>query len=171
MKPAEPILVVELFPPLHSELLTLLRALPPEAWQRPTVAAPWTVRDIVAHLLDTDIRRLSFQRDKLAPLRPNKPIDSYQALVNYLNQLNATWISAAQRVSPPLLIDFLAITGPQVYQLFASLDPFALAPVGVHSGAQRGPKRETSAQTRTAEIRGRMITAEIAEEAEEERRS
>ena len=99
MKPAEPILIVELFPALHDELLMLLRALPAEAWERITAADPWTVRDVVAHMLDTDIRRLSFQRDALAPLQPRAPIDSYQALVDFLNQLNAEWVSAARRIN------------------------------------------------------------------------
>lgn len=131
MKPAQPILIVELFPALHDELLALLRALPLEAWERTTAAAPWIVRDVVAHMLDTDIRRLSFQRDLLAPLQPRAPIDSYQGLVAFLNQLNAEWVNAARRISPALLIDFLAITGPQVARLFASLDPFAYARIGV----------------------------------------
>ena len=54
MKPVEPIDTVDLFPPLHNALLTLLRNLSDEDWHKPTVARLWTVKDIVAHLLDDD---------------------------------------------------------------------------------------------------------------------
>jgi hypothetical protein len=68
MRPVEPIHTVELIVELHAELLRLLHSLAPADWTRPTVAAPWTVHDLVAHLLDTSIRRLAFQRDGLAPM-------------------------------------------------------------------------------------------------------
>ena len=41
-----------LFRPVSSELVTLLRSLEPDDWQRPTLAGTWVVRDIVAHLAD-----------------------------------------------------------------------------------------------------------------------
>ncbi len=127
MQPVEPIFTVELFPPLHAELLALLRSLSDDDWEKPTVARLWAVKDIVAHLLDGDIRRLSFQRDNLAPLHPDAPIEGYRDLVDFLNQLNADWVKAARRISPPLLIVFLEMTGPQVYAFFKTLDPFAPA--------------------------------------------
>ena len=127
MKPVEPVETVELFPPLHNALLTLLRNLSDEDWHKPTVARLWSVKDIVAHLLDGDVRRLSFQRDGLPDLEPETPIASYRDLVAFLNQLNADWIKAARRISPVLLIDLLALTGPQVYVFFKTLDPFAPA--------------------------------------------
>ncbi|MCL5999462.1 MAG: maleylpyruvate isomerase N-terminal domain-containing protein, partial [Chloroflexi bacterium] len=140
MQPLEPIWIVDLLPDVHNELLALLRGLPVDAWDRPTAAIPWTVRDVVAHLLDTDIRRLTFQRDGLPPLRPETPINSYQDLVTFINQLNAEWVRAARRISPSLLIDFHAIVGPQVHQFFKSLDPFAPSPGGVAwAGEQRSP--------------------------------
>ena len=127
MKPVEPIDTVELFPPLHTALLTLLRNLSDEDWHKPTVAPLWTVKDIVAHLLDGNVRRLSIQRDGLAPEKPETPISSYRDLVAFLNSLNADWVKAARRVAPNLLIDFLEVTGPQVYHLFKVLDPLAPA--------------------------------------------
>ena len=47
------------------ELMTLLRGLEPGDWDRPTACALWSVKDIVAHLLDTSLRRLSFGSDGL----------------------------------------------------------------------------------------------------------
>jgi uncharacterized protein (TIGR03083 family) len=131
MKLVAPIFVTELFCQIHGELLSLLRDLSVDDWSKPTVARQWTVRDIAAHLLDSDIRRLSYQRDKAPMVPPETPIESYSDLVNFLNQLNADWVRAARRISPRLLIDFLEVTGAQVCELFKSLDPFAPALFGV----------------------------------------
>ena len=104
-------------------MMELLRGLVPEDWSRPTLAPAWTVRDVVAHLLDGQVRRLSFQRDGLPQVPPDGPVDGYGELVGFLNDLNADWIRAARRLSPRVLMGFLELTGPQVAELFASLDP------------------------------------------------
>jgi uncharacterized protein (TIGR03083 family) len=125
LQPVIPILTVDLFPELHAELLALLRALPLEDWEKPTAAVPWTVRDMTAHLLDTDMRRLSFQRDRLPSLKPATPIHNYADLIVFINTLNDDWIRAARRISPALMINLHALVGPQVHGLFKGLDPFA----------------------------------------------
>jgi uncharacterized protein (TIGR03083 family) len=114
---------VSLFPPLHEELMRLLKNLPPEDWLKPTICAGWLVRDIAAHLLDGDLRRLSFTRDGMPPPPPGSPIESHQDLVAFLNGLNAEWVRAARRMSPQVLVDLLGLTGPQVSAFFTSLDP------------------------------------------------
>jgi uncharacterized protein (TIGR03083 family) len=129
--PLEPIRVEHLFGELHQELLRLLRGLPADAWDLPTVARRWRVRDVTAHLLDVQIRRLTFGRDGLASPPSRTPINSYSALVNYLNQLNAEWVQAARRISPRLLVEMLEIVGPQVAAYFAGLDPLAPSRVAV----------------------------------------
>jgi len=131
MHSVKPIFVTEVYSELHSELIALLKSLAPDDWYKPTVAGAWKVRDIVAHLLDSDIRRLSFQRDQAPMVPPDTPINSYRDLVDFLNDLNAVWVKAAQRISPPLLIQMHELTGAQVGELFASLDPFAPALFGV----------------------------------------
>jgi uncharacterized protein (TIGR03083 family) len=127
MKAVEPIFTADLFLPLHDELIALLKSLTDEDWRKPTVARDWTVKDIAAHLLDTDIRRLSVQRDKQAMAGPETPIENYRDLVNYLNRLNQEWVKVAGRISPRLLIDFLCVIGPQIIDLFKSLDPLGPA--------------------------------------------
>jgi uncharacterized protein (TIGR03083 family) len=138
MKPVEPIFVAELFGEIHEELLKLLRSLPDEDWYKPTVAGAWLVRDLAAHLLDSDIRRLSYQRDKAPMVPPEKPIESYRDLVDFLNQLNTDWVKAAKRISPQLLVEFLSLTGAQVTELFKSLDPFGPALFGVAWAGEQG---------------------------------
>src|ERR1700761_2843449 len=123
MDAVKPIDTIALFPKLHGHLISLLRGLSVEDWQRPTICKGWSVKDITAHLADVDLRMITLYRDDYFP--PNAPvIDSYQSLVNYLNKLNNDWVNAARRLSPAILIDWLQETGPQVYNLFEKLPPF-----------------------------------------------
>lgn len=131
MQAIKPIFVTDIYAQLHTELIALLKSFAPDDWYKPTVADNWKVRDIVAHLLDSDIRRLSFQRDQAPQVPPDTPINSYRDLVGFLNNLNAVWVKAAQLISLPLLIQMHELTGAQVCELFASLDPFAPVLFGV----------------------------------------
>lgn len=138
-RPVGPIHLAERFAPLHDRLLELLESLAPGDWDRPTTCALWSVRDIVAHLLDVDLRRLSFQRDGMLP-RPDRPIEAPGDLVAYLDRLNAEWVAAARRLSPRVLIELHRFSGPRVAELFQSLDPhapalFAVAWAGEDSSA------------------------------------
>jgi uncharacterized protein (TIGR03083 family) len=103
--------------------MELLRSLAREDWLRPTLAREWTVREIVAHILDGQVRRLSFQRDHHPMTPPGRLVAGYSDLVKFLNELNADWIRAARRMSPQVLVQFLEVTGLQVAELFESLDP------------------------------------------------
>lgn len=122
LEPVTPIYVAELFAPLHRALVDLLRALPPDAWERPTVAGSWRVRDVAAHLLDVDLRKLSGHRDGHLP-PPDEPIDSYGELVAYLNGLNGGWVDAARRLSPRVLTELIAFAGPMVCEVMQALPP------------------------------------------------
>ena len=62
MKPVEPIIVVDLFPEILGELLTLLSDLTDEEWCRPTACSSWSVKDVAQHLLGDDISILSRTR-------------------------------------------------------------------------------------------------------------
>ena len=126
LRPLEPVLLVDRFGPLHAELISLLRGLGPDDWHRPTACALWSVRDITAHLLDDDLRRLSFHRDGQPP-PADGGIDSYASLVAMINRMNAEWVAVARRMSPRLLIELLEVTGPMVVELFRSIDPYAPA--------------------------------------------
>ena len=121
-----PIPTLHLFPKLDQKLLELLKSLSAEEWNKPTLAKQWTVKDIVSHLLDGNIRTLSFSRDQYAGERPEK-VDGYQDLVDYLNRLNADWVKATKRVSPVVLIELLEITGKEYVEQLKKLDPFAPA--------------------------------------------
>lgn len=105
--------------------MLVLRSLPPADWDRRTLAKDWAVRDVVAHLVDGDLRRLSFHRDRHPVPDPEKPIDGYEELVGFINDLNRRWIQVAKRFSPAVLMGLLDRSGREVADFVESLDPFA----------------------------------------------
>src|SRR5688572_15396145 len=107
-----PIPTLHLFPKLDAKLIELLKSLSAEEWRFKTLARQWTVKDIASHLLDGNIRTLSFSRDQYVGEQPGT-VNSYQDLVDYLNRLNADWVKATKRVSPAVLIELLEITGKE----------------------------------------------------------
>lgn len=115
-----------LFRPLGRELVALLQGLTPKDWLRPTSAAEWSVKDVAAHLLDVDLRRLSAQRDGHIPT-PSQPLASNADLVEYLNSLNRTWVEAARRLSAQVLAEELQLSSERVADLFEMSDPMAPA--------------------------------------------
>ena len=130
MQPLEPVHTADLFPALHRELIALLRGLEDDDWLRPTVAGAWRVRDVAAHLLDVDLRKISGLRDGHGA-KPETPLESYDDIVRFINHLNADWVRTAQRLSPRLLTDLLEVSGPMVSELVAVLPPHAEARLGV----------------------------------------
>src|SRR6202008_3301532 len=95
------------FRPLCRDIVALLRALPPDEWERPTMAGAWRVRHVVAHLCDTALRTLSFPGDHRRPASGARG-PSEQDLTVFINELNATWIAAAERLSSRVLTDLYA---------------------------------------------------------------
>lgn len=122
MRPVRPFDVRPLFVPLHGELVTLLRSLSEDDWQKPTVCAGWQVRDVAAHLVDGDLRRLSIQRDEAPLPAPPEPIEGYGDLVAFLNELNAQWVTACRRLSPRVLTDLAESAGGECARFFAGLE-------------------------------------------------
>ena len=131
MEPAGRIDAAPLFPRLHARLIELLRSLSPEEWERRTVAALWTVKDVAAHLLDGDLRRIGLHRDGWSLAPSGVAIASYEDLVRWIDAVNAEWVAAMRRVSPRILTEMLESSGREVSALFAGLDPDAPAPYGV----------------------------------------
>lgn len=121
-----PITTTPLFVDVLDELHTLLRSLRPDEWHLPTVSSERLVRDIVAHLLDGSLRRLSMQRDRYASPTPSSPAQD-ETLLDYLNKLNSTWEQATRWVSPNVMIDLLETVDRQYVEFFKSLDPFGSA--------------------------------------------
>ncbi len=115
-----------LYPELNTRLVELLRSLRPEDWERQTVARLWKVKDVAAHLLDVTLRRVALHRDGWSS-PPARPVRSQAELIGYLNEQNATWVNAARRLSPPILIDMLAYAHREMLEQFRNMDPDAPA--------------------------------------------
>ena len=117
-----PILTAHLFPKIEALLLDLLRSLTPEQWELQTLAPKWRVKDVAAHLLDTQLRKLSLARDAYFP--PAPPITDLTA---FINQLNQEGVTVYRRLSPPVLVSLMELASRESAAYHASLDPFAPA--------------------------------------------
>jgi len=123
-RPLPPTLVQDLFLPLQEELLGILRGLPAGAWDLPTPSPRWRVREIAAHILDGQLRRISAQRDGHMAPPPAAPIRGYGDLVRFLNDLNAGFVETSLRLSPRVLTELLEWAGPRLQETARATDPF-----------------------------------------------
>jgi len=117
----QPVDTRTMFRPVSAELVALLRALSPSDWERPTIAGDWRVRDVVAHLADTALRRLSFHRDGMTPPPPSRPIAGARDFVDFINGLNAQWVATSKRFSPRVLTELLDRASADLADWFETL--------------------------------------------------
>lgn len=127
LTPLSPTFTAGLFPGLHAELVALLRSLGPDAWKAPTMAGDWRVRDVAAHLLDAELRKLSVLRDGHRLTPPVEALTSPGGLTVWLNALNAEGVRGAERLSPRMITDLVEFVGAQHAALVATIDPMAPA--------------------------------------------
>jgi uncharacterized protein (TIGR03083 family) len=120
-----------LFRPVSSALIDLLRELPPDDFSRSTIAGSWTVRDVLAHLVDLTLRRVSFQRDRLVPPPPPFPIESDRDFVRFINTLNREWVAATRRLSPQVLTELFELASRDLAAFFEARPLDAPALFGV----------------------------------------
>jgi len=119
--PPEPVIVADLFAEILDGLIKLLSNLDASDWGKTTVCTGWTVKDVALHLLGVEIGNLSSRRDSH---KFGASVDGWAELVAFVNDWNAEWVRVARRISNPLLIDLLQITGRQMNDYFHSLDPY-----------------------------------------------
>jgi hypothetical protein len=119
-----PIQTLELFPVLDHLLIELLKSLPQTDWDRNTIARKWTIKDIAAHMLDTNIRTISSSRDGYT-YSVNTEINNNQQLTQYLNELNATWVLAFKRVSSQVIIELLEASNRIYFETISKWDLWA----------------------------------------------
>jgi uncharacterized protein (TIGR03083 family) len=167
-----PIPTIHLFPILDQNLIELLESLSSEEWHKPTRAKLWTVKDIATHLLDGNMRTLSMSRDHYFGEKPEN-INSYKDLVAYLNMLNADWVRATKRLSPPLLIELLKSSGRDYFNHLKTWKPFepAIFPVSwageetsknwFHIAREYTEKWHHQQQIREAVQKPGIVTAEL----------
>lgn len=81
----------------------------------------WQVRDVVAHLIDLSLRRLSFHRDRHAPPPPPFAIQSGADFVRFINQINAEWVAASRRLSTRQLTEMYDTASSELAAFVESL--------------------------------------------------
>ncbi len=133
MNPLPPVNTIPLFPEERSALLDLLSGLDAEDWSRDTVCPGWSVKDVAAHLLFDDLRRLSDGRDHYEGERfqPSGARPFIVELREWINSHNDGWVAGARGLSPPLIIGLLRWSGDETQAYFESLDPDAMSHIGV----------------------------------------
>src|SRR5882672_10148636 len=124
-EPLQPIFTAHLFPKLEGMLIELLRSLTTEDWEKQTLAPKWRVKDVAAHLLDTQLRKLSASRDRRAPESPK--ITSHADLITLINSLNAAGVRKYRVLSPHELITRMELASTESAEYHQSLDRFAVA--------------------------------------------
>jgi len=141
VKPLEPVLTLHLFPEERAALLKLLASFAAPKWELPTVCSGWSVKDIAAHLLADDLGRLAGGRDRHAPaaFAPSTPEDVETQLLEFINHQNESWVAAARRLSPRLLVDLLRWSGDETQTYFESLDMFATGEPVSWAGPEPAP--------------------------------
>ncbi len=125
----EPLFTAHLFTKIEYQLLDLLRSLSPEEWEAQTIAPAWKVKDVAAHLLDTQLRKLSLARDGY--FSPTTSFAPEENLAAFINRLNHEGAAVYRRLSPAVLILLLEIASQQFCAYHESLDPFAPAAFAV----------------------------------------
>jgi len=124
-EPLQPIFTAHLFPKLEAKLIELLRGLSPEDWEKQTLAPKWKVKDVAAHLLDTQIRKLAAARHGYKPENSKKL--SPDQLVALINHLNAEGIRAYSQLSPDKLILWMESASRDSAKYHRLINPFARA--------------------------------------------
>ncbi|MGD8780756.1 MAG: maleylpyruvate isomerase N-terminal domain-containing protein [Ignavibacteria bacterium] len=114
---------LHLFPRLTEELLKLLQGLDTSDWLKPSPIKGRTVKDLVSHIIDGSLRKISMQRDNFVDNTNIPKINSYEDLVNHIQKLNRDWIEVSRRLSPALLINLLEYSDKQFFDFLKTLNP------------------------------------------------
>jgi uncharacterized protein (TIGR03083 family) len=124
-EPPHPIFTAHLFPKLEAKLIELLRGLTPEDWEGQTLAPKWRVKDVAAHLLHTQLRKLAASRSN--PKAKFTKVISSTELLALVNSLNAEGVRQYGQLSPDELISRMEAASKESSEYHQSLDPFASA--------------------------------------------
>jgi uncharacterized protein (TIGR03083 family) len=124
-EPLQPIFTAQLFSKLEAKLIELLRGLAPEDWEKQTLAPKWKVKDVAAHLLDTQIRKLAAARQGYKPENSKKLAPDQ--LVAMINRLNSEGVRAYSRLSSDELTSWMESASRDTAKYHRLIDPFAQA--------------------------------------------
>jgi uncharacterized protein (TIGR03083 family) len=130
-----PLDVRALFATERSAFLELLGGLGVGDWDCPTVCPGWTVKDVTAHVLHDDLRRLAGMRDG----HHGPPPQDGEPLAVFSGRVNQEWVAAARCLSARQLVELLALTGGQVAGMWQQRDLEADATAVSWAGLDQSP--------------------------------
>ncbi len=119
----------------RDRLLELLESLAEADWTVATACPGWSVTDVAAHILGDDVGRLARTRDGFSAISPRDGED----LPDFIDRINAEWVTAAARMSPQLLISALRWAGDQVAAMWSALPPELPSEPVTWAGADTAP--------------------------------
>ncbi len=124
-EPLQPIFTAHLFPKLEAKLIELLRSLTPDDWEKQTLSPKLKVKDVAAHLLDTQIRKLAaarhgYKSENSKKLSPAK-------LLTLINSLNAEGVRQHRQLLPEELISRMEAASRESAEYHRALDPLGIA--------------------------------------------
>ena len=102
-----------------------MRSLTPEDWDRQSLAPKWKVKDVAAHLLDTQIRKMAAARHGYKPENSKKL--SPEKLLALINSLNAEGVRQYSQLPADELIARMETASQESAEYHQGLDPFATA--------------------------------------------
>ena len=82
------------------------------------------MKDVAAHLLDTQLRKLSLARDGYVAGPPPR-FESNDQFLAFINQLNRDGVALYRRLSPAVLISLMEVASRESAEFHQSLDPMA----------------------------------------------
>jgi uncharacterized protein (TIGR03083 family) len=121
---------------VDEKLLELMKGLRGSDYDLQTLAPKWTVRDVLAHLLDTALRKLAMARD--GEFVEKVEIRSAEDVKELVDRLNSEGVRVYRRLSAPLLRSMMAAACEQSAAFHESLDPYAKAAFAVSWAGEEG---------------------------------
>lgn len=115
-----------LFEVENDRLLTLLRSLTPSDWSRSTLCPGWDVHGFALHLLGGSFSVISWLLDEFRGTPAPNDSDE-EVFIEWLDDLQATWVTPARRLSPRLLIELLEWSAKGFAEAMDAQDPSAIA--------------------------------------------
>jgi uncharacterized protein (TIGR03083 family) len=128
--------------PERAALLELLHSMSPADWERPSECPAWTVKGVALHILGDDLSLLSRQRDAatdgITLYAAQHPGIEFRAM---LDAFNEQWVTAAEFLSVPLLLELLALVGESSDTFYntVGLHTVAREPVGFFAATEPSP--------------------------------
>lgn len=116
-----PIDTRHLFKAIALDIIGLLKSVPPAKWNGKTCYPNWRVKDIIAHMLQTAMYRLSKQRDSYK-LDSKGGTPEYTQLSGWIEDANERWVSCYTEVSPEVLLPMFEETELQLAELMEAQD-------------------------------------------------